>query len=184
MRPSSKAKLLDAAVRVAGRDGIAGMTLDAVAAEAGLTKAGLLYHFASKDAMLRAVQRHLLDHMEEKMLAALGADQEDATPEQRLHAYVEAITSMSLAKAELSFVLESIADPGLVEQWELLVSRWAPQPTSTAAAALDLFLVRLAADGLWLFESTSGTPLGPTVRQALVRRIESLVGREQADANR
>lgn len=175
MRPSSKAKLLDAAVRVAARDGIAGMTLEAVAAEAGLTKAGLLYHFPSKDAMLRAVQQHLVGEMEKQLLAALGRPREEATPERRVRAYVDVITSMSLRKAELAFVLESIAHPDLISEWDRLMSEWAPQPASTDEAMLDLFLARLAADGLWLFDSTCTTQLSTAVHQAVSRRIEALV---------
>lgn len=175
MRPSSKLKLLDAAVVVAGRDGIAGMTLDAVATEAGLTKAGLLYHFASKEAMLHAVQQHLLDEMQDHLLAALGRPLETATPDQRVRAYVDVITSRVLGKAELAFVLESIAHPELIEQWEAMVSQWSPRPASTTASALDLFVARMAADGLWLLNSTSETRLPPAVRRALVGRIEALL---------
>ncbi len=48
-------KLLDAAVMVVGRQGIANLTLDAVAAEAGMSKGGLLHHFPSKDRLIEAL---------------------------------------------------------------------------------------------------------------------------------
>ena len=48
-----------------------------------------------------------------------------------------------------------------------------PQPPAPdPLAQLDLFLARLAADGLWLFEATRpGRPLAPEVKQALISRI-------------
>ena len=50
--------LLDAAVAVVERRGIANLTLDAVAAEAGTSKGGLLHYFPSKDRLVEAlVQR-------------------------------------------------------------------------------------------------------------------------------
>lgn len=56
---SSSAKLrdtvLDAAEAVVVRQGIANLTLDAVAAEAGLSKGGLLHHFPSKDRLVEAM---------------------------------------------------------------------------------------------------------------------------------
>jgi AcrR family transcriptional regulator len=52
---SSRDKVLDAAVRVAIRDGILAMTLDAVAQEASVSKGGLLYHFRSKDELISAM---------------------------------------------------------------------------------------------------------------------------------
>jgi AcrR family transcriptional regulator len=47
--------LLDAAETVVERQGIANLTLDAVAAQAGLSKGGLLYHFPSKDRLVEAL---------------------------------------------------------------------------------------------------------------------------------
>jgi hypothetical protein len=48
MMPGSKDRILDAAERVVLRDGVTHLTLDAVAAETGISKGGLLYHFPSK----------------------------------------------------------------------------------------------------------------------------------------
>lgn len=47
--------MLDAAEAVIVRQGIASLTLDAVAAEAGLSKGGLLHHFPSKDRLVEAL---------------------------------------------------------------------------------------------------------------------------------
>lgn len=47
--------LLDAAEAVVVRQGIANLTLDAVAAEAGMSKGGLLHHFPNKDRLIAAL---------------------------------------------------------------------------------------------------------------------------------
>jgi AcrR family transcriptional regulator len=47
--------LLDAAESVVLRAGIGSLTLDAVAAEAKVSKGGLLYHFPSKDSLIEAM---------------------------------------------------------------------------------------------------------------------------------
>lgn len=47
--------MLDAAQRVVLRQGIANLTLDAVAAECGMSKGGLLHHFPSKDRLVEAL---------------------------------------------------------------------------------------------------------------------------------
>jgi AcrR family transcriptional regulator len=58
--------LLDAAEAVIVRDGIASLTLDAVAAEAKVSKGGLLHHFPSKDrlveALVKRTARSLREH--------------------------------------------------------------------------------------------------------------------------
>jgi AcrR family transcriptional regulator len=50
-------RVLDAAEAVVVRQGIANLTLEAVAAEAGISKGGLLYHFPSKDRLVDALVR-------------------------------------------------------------------------------------------------------------------------------
>jgi AcrR family transcriptional regulator len=47
--------LLDAAEAVVVRQGIANLTLDAVAGEAGMSKGGLLHHFPTKDSLVEAL---------------------------------------------------------------------------------------------------------------------------------
>lgn len=48
-------RLLNGAEAVVARQGIANLTLDAVAAEAGVSKGGLLHHFPSKDRLIEAL---------------------------------------------------------------------------------------------------------------------------------
>ena len=57
-------QLLDAAIDVIRRDGARALTLDAVAAEAGVSKGGLLYHFASKRALIDGLLERWLDDFE------------------------------------------------------------------------------------------------------------------------
>lgn len=51
-RERSREEIVEAARRVILKKGLAGTTLDAVAAEVGLTKAALYYYYPSKDALL------------------------------------------------------------------------------------------------------------------------------------
>lgn len=48
-------RLLDAAEAVVARQGVANLTFEAVAAEAGMSKGGLLHHFRSKDRLIEAM---------------------------------------------------------------------------------------------------------------------------------
>jgi AcrR family transcriptional regulator len=54
-KASLPSDLLDAAERVVARDGISSLTLDAVAAETGVSKGGLLHHFPSKDRLVEGM---------------------------------------------------------------------------------------------------------------------------------
>ena len=69
-RRDTKQRLLDAAAAVVRRDGATALTLDAVAAEAGVSKGGLLYHFASKRELLDAMLDGWLEEFASEIAAA------------------------------------------------------------------------------------------------------------------
>src|SRR5690606_15169274 len=67
--------LLDAAERVVLRDGANGLTMDAVAREAGVSKGGVLYAFATKDRLIDEMMRRVTaayDTLVEQFLADAG----------------------------------------------------------------------------------------------------------------
>ncbi|TWD82973.1 TetR family transcriptional regulator [Kribbella amoyensis] len=56
----TRERIIDVAVRFIARNGARGTSLADIAAEAGVSQTGLLYHFRSKEALLNAVMdRHL-----------------------------------------------------------------------------------------------------------------------------
>lgn len=71
---SSRERILHAAVQVAVRDGVLAMTLDAVAAEAGVSKGGLLYHFRSKDELIAAMLVHFREEVQGQLEKRIAAD--------------------------------------------------------------------------------------------------------------
>jgi AcrR family transcriptional regulator len=176
MRPSSRTQILQAAVRVTERHGITALTLEAAAEEAGLTKPGLMYHFRTRDDLLMSIQRYLTETWEELLLAELGKPLEQSTAQERAAAYARVNAHGPASTAELAFMVESAASSELAQVWNDLMARWVPQPAVPDPAQLDLFLARLAADGLWLFEATRPAPLAPEVKEALIRRITALTG--------
>lgn len=66
--------ILDAANAVLRERGAGGLTIDAVAAAAGLSKGGVLHHFASKDALVEALVARKLASLREG-IAACEAEQ-------------------------------------------------------------------------------------------------------------
>ncbi|MFF2847023.1 TetR/AcrR family transcriptional regulator [Streptomyces sp. NPDC058001] len=174
MRPSSKIQILDAAVRVVERAGITALTLEAAAEEAGLTKPGLMYHFRTRDALLVAIQRHLTEALHALLLAELGKPFGESTSRERAAAYVRFGAKSGASKAELAFMVQSATDPELARVWEELAERWVPEPSGPDPDAIELFLARMAADGLWLLRATTRITLAPEVEEALCRRMIAL----------
>jgi AcrR family transcriptional regulator len=57
--PDARTRILDAAETIVRARGVAALTLEAAAREAGVSKGGLLYHFASKEALLAGLLQRL-----------------------------------------------------------------------------------------------------------------------------
>ncbi len=64
--PSCREAIIDAAEAVVLEKGARHMTLDAVAAKAGVSKGGLLYHFSTKEDLLRAMLERLIIVLEKR----------------------------------------------------------------------------------------------------------------------
>ena len=60
-KPSTKDTILDAAEAVVAREGAGRLTIDAVAAESGVSKGGVLYHYPNQLALLQAMIGRMVD---------------------------------------------------------------------------------------------------------------------------
>lgn len=69
-----KERLFRAAIHVALENGFGKVTLDAVARQAGVSKGGLLHHFASKKDLIRAMLKHYADTATDRHLVDIDVD--------------------------------------------------------------------------------------------------------------
>ncbi|GAA1165616.1 TetR family transcriptional regulator [Nesterenkonia sandarakina] len=181
MRPSKRREILDAATRVVQREGVTTLTYESVAAEAGMTKGGLLYHFPSREELLLGLHRHVAENWELALEAEAGGTAAQLNRDERFRAFVR--LSQNPERAELLLMLEASEDPVANAAWDEIFARWAPQPPETAqasdddaaeAAAVQRFIARLAADGLWFYEALSTERLDPRLRERVTEEIIAL----------
>lgn len=178
MRESKREAALEAAKRVVQRDGVTALSYESVAAEAQLTKGGLLYHFPSREELLLALHEYVAGAWEDSMRREVGErSSADVNSRARTEAYVRA--SQNPSRAELLLTLEAATQNQEAHRvWSGTYQRWAaPMPESPDdAAELQRFIARLAADGLWLYESINEQQIDPQIRQQLVENIIGLDG--------
>src|SRR3954454_19308802 len=72
----ARTRILDAAEAIVREKGVAGLTLDAAAREAGVSKGGLLYHFSSKESLLTGLLARLAEFVTEDFTANVAAQPE------------------------------------------------------------------------------------------------------------
>jgi AcrR family transcriptional regulator len=160
--------LLDAAATVFRTRGISA-TLDDIAAQAGVSKGGLIYHYASKEALIRALADDLLEGFREAVRAAL--DPTDAAPGRLTRAYVRACLRGSrdehAIRESVALIAQLITIPAIAELARLDAERWDRELRADGLPEEILALVVSAADG------ASNAPLwGNVTRSADLRRLE------------
>lgn len=142
--------LLDCAAQIAAEQGASAITIQAVAARAGVTKGGLLHHFDSKQALLAAVFSDLLDQMDREIERSMADD-----PRARgrfTRAYVRACFSDRLLGDRSLWGALSVAivsEPALRALWSTWLDGRMARHAETDGDP-RLVAVRLAADGVWL----------------------------------
>lgn len=172
MRPSSRDAVVDAAIDLARRDGVAAVTFDAVSREADLSRGGIIYHFPSKDDLLVAIVARIAELWEAELVAALGKPYIESTAGERIRAYLE-VSVASTARSDIAMMI----DPAVPVEGEhpvhRLVRRWAPSAAEAMESdlALEYYIVRLVADGLWLHSALDIEPVDARLQELLVERL-------------
>lgn len=173
MRSSKNAEILDAAVAVIEAEGIIGVTFDTVAEAAGVTRGGVIYHFASRDNLIASIHEHLAGQWEAQLESVCGKTAEEATERERLTAYI-AMASTSATRSQVHMILDSFNNENH-HVWVDVLSRWAPRGADVGDQTR---LALVAADGLWLNELLGSAPLSQADRQHMAQRIIELLETE------
>jgi AcrR family transcriptional regulator len=154
----TKENLLLAATKLIVQHGAANLTLDAIAAESGVSKGGLLHHFPTKDTLLR----ELLIYHTAIFDARLARELETEPKKKRgrwARAYIRASLNPDPGEMEIGWALASIvtADPELIDLANEGFRNWERQSLNDGLAPARATAIRLACDGYWLGE-LGGTP--------------------------
>lgn len=166
--------LLGVAARLCIEKGATGVTLDAVAGAAGVSKGGLLHHFPSKAALLDGLLDDLLDRLDAAIHQAMI---EDPDPRGRFtRAYLKVcFVPGGMAEEERwkAMTMALLGEPHLRQRWR----RWVEDQSALHAgtdSSTDCELVRFATDGLWLASLLESHPHEPGREQGLMHRLVEL----------
>ncbi|MGH2540219.1 MAG: TetR/AcrR family transcriptional regulator [Actinomycetota bacterium] len=174
----TRANLLDAAFRLAHRHGVAAVTLEAVASEAGVSKGGLLYHFPSKDSLVFGMVELLQEEFE---VAAQHAASRDPRPRGRAaRAYLSACVDADPGRSKrwLALIGALVREPALLQPWRDLIAPASAADRAEGSDVVAASIVRLAADGLWLADVLGTQPFAPRMRRKVIERLRALTSEE------
>jgi AcrR family transcriptional regulator len=181
-RPNSREAILDAAEVLASEVGANYMSLDAVAAKAGISKGGLLYQFPSKVALLKG----MIERYVERLEAPAGgrkARSKGSEAARLLAARLAVRGDKTIAKERRgSFgMIAAIAEqPGLLDPVRSAHDRIWKRLRETSKDPEVALLTWFALEGLLFVELFGTSPLTKAERAKLLKRLTAIA--EQASA--
>lgn len=153
----TRIQIIDAAARLISRRGPA-VPIAAIAEAAGVSKGGLLYHFASKDDLLEAVSRRLFDVFGDAVHDAAAADPD---PGRLLRAYVRVsfadVADEAATREMIAVAAQLIHEPRIQQIAAEDGQRWHDELFGDGLDPAIVSLVVSATDGV------SAAPLWGTV---------------------
>lgn len=173
---TAREKILEAAYSVVQQHGAGHLTLENVAWEAGVSKGGLLYHFRSKDDLIRGMVEEHVRQEERHMHENLGEDPDakailrfviDTAFEGR-SGYDE---DHEIGAALLPAILEN---PALLEPVENLICEMNRKIDELKDPALG-YILRLALDGMHFTHMMGIGVIEDWQRKEVFKRMQQLV---------
>ncbi|WP_037078253.1 TetR/AcrR family transcriptional regulator [Rhizobium sp. CCGE 510] len=141
--------LLDCATKLALEQGLAAVSLQAVASAAGVTKGGLFHHFPNKQALVEAVFDGMMESFDREIDEELERDSGGHGTFTRAYVrtlFADRALNSSPWSAQTMTVLADPYSKSLWHKW--IKDRLVKHAATDTGTRLEI--VRLAADGAWL----------------------------------
>lgn len=162
-------ELLDAAEDLLCDQGSTALTLAAVADRAGVSKGGLLYHYGTKEALIKGMVERLIEDFDELTTTQPG----ETYTERYLGATLAAVRSGRLRR--WAVVTGASGNLFLLAPLREAMARWHREGLSEEPDPLGSQIVRLACEGLWDVASHDPELNSEDDLQALERRLKTLI---------
>jgi len=187
----TKDKICEAAMQLAIREGLLAMTLENVAKEAGISKGGVIYHFPSKDELVRGVLDYFSQHCETMLMRRVVDDPEPRlrwarcmldclfpeSAESDIRTDAGEISSEVLSRFFMAMLAGAVTSPASMLPLRDLATRMRKRFMSDPNDGMEQILVWLAIDGLFLWQFMglidSNDPMIAEVGETLRARIRA-----------
>ncbi len=176
-RPNSRQAILDAAEALASEVGANHMSLDAVAARAGISKGGLLYQFPSKVALLQGLLERYVERLEAPQKRGRKTNAKSSEASRLLAARLAARGKEDVAKQRRgSFgMIAAIAErPALLDPIRAAHDRIWKRLADTSKDPELALLTWFALEGLLFVELFGTSPLSKAARGKFLKRLEAI----------
>lgn len=176
----ARTRILDAAEAIVRARGVPGLTLEAAAREAGVSKGGLLYHFGSKEALLSALLTRLAEFVSQDFVEAM--ERQPPGPGRAARSMLawglevsEAEANERCDRAAAVFLAAFHHDPALLDPIRAVVAKLREAVAEDGLPPGHGMAVMAAMDGLFMARIFGMYELAPEERKAMHAALSRLI---------
>ncbi|WP_043353821.1 TetR/AcrR family transcriptional regulator [Cupriavidus basilensis] len=172
---NSRDKILDAAADLMAKRGVTQLTIQATADAVGITKAGLIYHFKTRDDLLTALVERMVAELDAQVGVPAPNDAEPVSPRAKMAELTSFTFDMPASQKQLmtNMLAAASAHPHLLPPVQALFARSYEALDRGPKAGLAQ-LLSVALDGLLLLELLQLHEFTPDQRAAMRKTVEKL----------
>ncbi|WP_041710271.1 TetR/AcrR family transcriptional regulator [Advenella kashmirensis] len=177
-RPRSidREKLLELAEKIVAQHGVAGLTMDALAKAANITKGGVQYCFGNKEGLIKAMIMRWSDHFDAEVAQAAG-DKTDAIAHVRAHIKVTREADVQDESRFAAMLAGLVPNSDQLAETRAWYARQLGGLDFSTAQGRNARLAFIANEGAFLLRSFNFFDLSPQEWQAVFGDIERLLER-------
>ncbi|MGG4408279.1 TetR/AcrR family transcriptional regulator [Niallia taxi] len=163
--------ILETAKRIIHEQGITNLTLDAVAKKASISKGGLLYHYPSKEALMKGIAIAIFEDLENCM--AKYAEKDPIEKGKWTRAMIEVTMDDLEHNAELNVAVmaSSLLDEAVAESISNSYQTALTKLDNDGISPITASVIRLALDGLYYSQMLGVAPLNNTRQRAVLEQL-------------
>lgn len=182
-KTSRKVAILHAAARVVKEHGIFNLTMEAAAKEAGISKGGLLYHYPSKEALVKGMVEHLAENYTGKIRDNAQNEKGNVGNWTRAFLHVTFNQTYQYKEMNAGLLAAKAVKPELLLPIKDAYTEWQQNIENDDIDPITATIIRLAADGIWLSELFGVNQLEDEKREQILQRLDSWTKNKRNDCS-
>ncbi|TRZ38597.1 TetR/AcrR family transcriptional regulator [Niallia circulans] len=163
--------IIETAKRLIHEQGITSLTLDAVAKKASISKGGLLYHYPSKEALMKGIAIAIFEDLENCMAEYAEKDPIEAGKWTRAMIEVTKDDLEHNAELNVAVMASSLLDETVAESISNSYQRALTKLDNDGISPVTASVIRLALDGLYYSQMLGVAPLNNTRQYAVLDQL-------------
>ncbi|AZV38250.1 TetR/AcrR family transcriptional regulator [Komagataeibacter xylinus] len=181
-RTIDRDRVLDCVEHLVQREGVAALTLDAVAREAGITKGGLQYCFGSKDDLITALIDRWIAVFDAQVSQNMPGNP-DATDRARAYLLVASQIDEATQARMAGMLVTLMQSPKHLHRLRAWYARWFKVCNPASAVARRARTALFAAEGAFFLRSTGFIEMDQAEWETVFADFEQLVTSPQASTD-